>query len=59
MLNGTLKYELWISYSHKKYILVGTYPNPIELKREFDRYAHNHTTRGDRLKAITSFKREG
>ena len=53
---GVFTYQLWISYSHKKYQLVGTYPNPVELEKEFDRYAEFHTVNGDRLKAVTQFK---
>lgn len=54
---GSFIYELWISYSNKKYRLVGVYPNPIELEKELDRYAEFHTVKGDKLKAITRFKR--
>jgi hypothetical protein len=58
MLNGVLTYELWISYSNSKYRLVGNYPNPVELEKEFDRYCRLLTTKGDKVKAITRFKRE-
>jgi hypothetical protein len=58
MFKGTFQYELWISYSNSKYRLIEVYPNPTMLQQEFERYCSLHTTKGDKVKAITRFKRE-